>query len=79
MKAKHPPTVNIWGGISSRGATKVAVFTGTLTATRYVNILEATLLPFLETEFIRMVTGSNRIMIQNTQVTMPVTSLKTRK
>ena len=51
MKAKHPPKVNVWGGISSRGATKVAVFTGTLTATRYVDILEAALLPFLETVY----------------------------
>ena len=48
MKAKHPPKVNVWAGISSRGATNVVVFTGTLTATRYVDILEAALVPFLE-------------------------------
>ena len=47
MKAKHPPKVNVWAGISSCGATNVVVFTGTLTATRYVNILEAALIPFL--------------------------------
>jgi len=41
MKAKHPPKVNVWAGISSRGATKVVVFTGRLTATRYVDILDA--------------------------------------
>ena len=46
MKAKHPPKVNVWAGIS--GATKVIVFTGTLTTTRYVDILEAALIPFLE-------------------------------
>ena len=51
MKAKHPPKVNVWGGISSRGTTKVAVFTRTLTATHYVDILEAALLPFLETVY----------------------------
>ena len=48
MKAKHPPKVNIWAGISACGATKVVVFTGTLTATRYVDILEAALIPFLD-------------------------------
>ena len=48
MKAKHPPKVNIWAGISAHGATKVVVFTGTLTATRYMDILEAALVPFLE-------------------------------
>ena len=41
MKAKHPPKVNIWAGLSARGATKVVVFTRTLTATRYVDILDA--------------------------------------
>ena len=48
MKAKHPPKVNMWAGISSRGATNVVVFTGTLTATRYVDILKAALIPFLD-------------------------------
>ena len=38
----------MWAGISSRGATNVVVFTGTLTATRYIDILEAVLVPFLE-------------------------------
>ena len=48
MKAKHPSKVNIWAGISARGETKVVVFTGTLTATRYVDILEAALIPFFD-------------------------------
>ena len=43
MKAKHPPKVNVWAGISSRGA---VIFTGTLIATQYVDILEAALVPF---------------------------------
>ena len=51
MKAKHPPKVNVWAGISSRGATNVVVFTGTLTATRYVDILDAALVPFLDTVY----------------------------
>lgn len=51
MKAKHPPKVNVWAGISRRGATKVVVFTGTLTATRYVDILEMSLVPFLNKHY----------------------------
>ena len=51
MKVKHPPKVNIWAGISARGATKVVVFTGTLTATRYVDILEAALVPFFDSVY----------------------------
>ena len=51
MKPKHPPKINVWAGISCRGATKVVIFSGTLTATRYVDILEVGLLPFLETYF----------------------------
>ena len=46
---KHPAKVHIRGGISPRGATPVVSFTGTLTATRYTEILEAGLLPFLRT------------------------------
>ena len=42
--------VNVWAGISRRGATKV-VFTGTLTATRYVDILEMSLVPFLNKHY----------------------------
>lgn len=48
MKPEHPPKVNVWAGISRQGATQVVIFTGILTATRYVDILEAGLLPFLE-------------------------------
>ena len=51
MKPKHPPKVNVWAGISSRGATKVLVLTRTLTATRYVDILDAALVPFLDTVY----------------------------
>ena len=51
MKPKHPPKINIWAGISRRGATNVVIFSGTLTATCYVDILEIGLLPFLETYY----------------------------
>ena len=51
MKPKHPPKINVWAGISCHGATKVVIFSGTLTATHYVDILEVGLLPFLETYY----------------------------
>ncbi len=51
MRPKHPPTINVWAGISRRGATKIVVFTGTMTATRYVDILEVGLHPFLATHY----------------------------
>ena len=50
-KPKHPPKVHIWAGISSRGATPVCVFKGILNSTRYCEILESTLLPFVRNYF----------------------------
>lgn len=47
QRPKHPPKVHIWGGISCRGATKIVIFTGTMNAIRYGNILSASLLPFI--------------------------------
>ena len=46
-RPKHPLSVHVWGGISSRGATSIVIFTGILIATRYTRILEAALVPFL--------------------------------
>ena len=37
-RPKHPPKIHVWGGISSRGATPIVMFTGTLIATRYTRI-----------------------------------------
>ncbi len=51
MRAKHPPKVHLWAGISKRGATQVVIFSGIMNATRYVQILEASLLPFLRTVY----------------------------
>lgn len=47
QKPKHPAKVHIWGGISMRGATKIVIFTGIMNAVRYGQILEASLLPFI--------------------------------
>ena len=51
MKPKHPSKINIWGGISARGVTQIVMFTGIMNATRYVDILEAGLIPFLNTRY----------------------------
>lgn len=51
-RAKHPFKVHIWAGISKRGLTRVLIFSGNMDATFYVNeILEKTLLPFIESCF----------------------------
>ena len=46
-RPKHPPKVHVWAGMSAKGATAVVILTGTLTATRYTNILDAALLAFI--------------------------------
>ena len=46
-RQQHPLSVHVWGGISSRGAMSIVIFTGILIATRYTRILEAALAPFL--------------------------------
>ena len=50
-RPKHPPKIHVWGGISSRGATPIVMFTGTLIATRYTRILDAALLPFIHQHY----------------------------
>ena len=50
-KYKHPLKVHVWGGISKRGATHIVIFGGIMTATRYADILSASLLPFLRKHF----------------------------
>jgi hypothetical protein len=47
-RPKHPPKVHVWAGISAKGATSVVIFTGILKATRYTDIVEAALTPFIE-------------------------------
>ena len=38
-KHKHPLKIHVWAGISMQGATRIVMFDGILTATRYRNIL----------------------------------------
>ena len=50
-RAKHPTKVHVWAGISKKGATQVCIFEGIMTAPLYVDILEKTLQPLLQTKF----------------------------
>ena len=66
-RPKHPQKIHVCGGISPRGATPIVMFTGTLIATRYTRILDASLLPF-KNSVIPMDTVLNRTMIRSIQV-----------
>ena len=48
QKPKHPAKVHVWGGISKRGATQIILFKANMTATRYTQILDASLVPFID-------------------------------
>ena len=50
-RAKHPTKVHVWAGISKKGATQVCVFEGIMNASLYCDILQETLIPFLQTTF----------------------------
>ena len=50
-RAKHPVKIHIWGGISTRGATRVIMFSGIMNARRLATILEAGLVPFISERF----------------------------
>lgn len=51
-RAKHPFKMHVWAGISKRGPTTVVIFAGNMDATFYVGeILEKTLLPFIQSRF----------------------------
>ena len=44
-RAKHPTKVQVWGGISWKGPTAICIFSGTMNAELYVEILRRCLLP----------------------------------
>ena len=66
-KAKHPPKVNTWAGISSQGATSTVIFTGILTATRYNDISR---------KILTLATASSRTTTPSTQVNGAKTTFK---
>ena len=44
---KHPPKIHVWGGISKLGAIHLVMFGGIMNATRYGDILSASLVRFI--------------------------------
>ena len=50
-RAKHPVKIHILRGISTRGVTRVIMFSGIMNAWRLATILEAGLVPFISERF----------------------------
>ena len=50
-RAKHPVKVHVWAGISRRGRTSICIFEGIMDASLYIQVLEATLLPFISSVY----------------------------
>ena len=48
LRPKHPIKVHVWASISRKGRTGICVFEGKMNAELYVEILNNTLLPFIE-------------------------------
>ncbi len=46
-RPKHPTKVHVWAGISRKGRTGICIFEGIMKKELYVEILGATLVPFL--------------------------------
>ena len=44
---KHLHKFHVWGGISKQGATQLVMFSGIMNATKYGDILSASLVPFI--------------------------------
>lgn len=51
QRAKHPAKIHLWGGISTRGATRLVMFKGTMNAIKYGKIVETGLVPFVKAYF----------------------------
>lgn len=45
---KHRPKIHVWSGISKSGATRLVMFKGIMTATRYGDVLSASSTPFIQ-------------------------------
>ena len=46
-KPKHPLSVHVWAGVSKKGTTDIAIFTGIMDSTGYQAIMRDYLLPFV--------------------------------
>ena len=47
-RPKHPLKIYVWGGILKQWATQLVIFSGIMNATKYGDILSASLLPFIQ-------------------------------
>ena len=47
-RPKHPTKVHVWAGISMHCKTEICAFDGTMNSLLYIEILERTLIPFLQ-------------------------------
>lgn len=61
FRPKHPVKVHVWAGISKHGRTGICIFDGIMDRFLFCNILEQTLLPFLQEKFL----SSHRFMQDN--------------
>ena len=50
-RPKHPAKIHVWAAISTRGASRVVLFSGIMNAHRYCKILESGLLPLIREKF----------------------------
>ena len=48
FRAKHPVKVHVWAGISLRGVTGICIFEGTMDKELFAEILDKTLVPYLQ-------------------------------
>ena len=60
-KAKHPVKVHVWAGISKQGATNVCIFEGIMDRWLYIDILDKTLKPFVQSHF----SNGHRVVADN--------------
>jgi len=60
---KHSTKVHVWAGISKQGAIGICIFEGRMNAPLFCEILQQTLLPFLEEKF--PLQNSHRMMQDN--------------
>ena len=49
--AKHPVKVHVWAGISKKGRTGICIFEGIMDRYLFTDILDKTLVPFIEKDY----------------------------
>lgn len=60
-RAKHPPKVHVWAGISVKGRTAICIFEGIMDRYLYIDILEKSLKPFIREVY----PNGHRLMADN--------------